>query len=228
MVVSPCYPAVPVAESPVRERRKRRPPGQVRTDLVNAARELFAERGYAGASTREIASRAKVSEALLFRHFGTKAQLFDETVIQPFRDFVGEFVESWEQYSAADRTVEETCHDFINGLYQLLHEHREIVVALTVAHADDIDIVGGEGAGVGAELSNVLSRLERLVNAEIERRDLAGLDPPLTVRVTVGMVMAMALLDEWLFPGPRRPSEARLVHEMTMYMAHGVASRPAG
>jgi len=193
---------------------------------VDAARELFAERGYAGTSTREIASRAKVSEALLFRHFGTKARLFDETIIQPFRDFVGGFVESWEQYSAEDRTVEETCHDFVNGLYQLLHQHREIVVALTVAHAYDIDIVGGDGAGVGTELSDVLSRLEGLVNAEIERRDLHGLDPPLSVRVTVGMVMAMALLDEWLFPGPRRPSQARLVKEMTMYMAHGVASRP--
>ena len=49
-----------------------------RLRLLTAARELFAQRGSRGTTTREIAERAGVNEATLFRHFGTKHQLLDE------------------------------------------------------------------------------------------------------------------------------------------------------
>lgn len=41
--------------------------------ILTAATELFAERGYAGASTRAISERAGVNEVTLFRHFENKA-----------------------------------------------------------------------------------------------------------------------------------------------------------
>ena len=44
-------------------------------ELLARAREVFVERGFAG-STREIARRAGVSEALLFQRHATKADLF--------------------------------------------------------------------------------------------------------------------------------------------------------
>lgn len=40
--------------------------------IIAAAAELFAERGYAGTSTRAIAERAEVNEVTLFRRFGNK------------------------------------------------------------------------------------------------------------------------------------------------------------
>ena len=52
-------------------------------DLLEAALELFSERGYAGATTREIAQRADTNEALLFRHFTSKAQLFERVHVGP-------------------------------------------------------------------------------------------------------------------------------------------------
>jgi AcrR family transcriptional regulator len=44
--------------------------------IVEAAVQLFAQRGFKGTSTRDIAELAKVNEATLFRHFGKKADLF--------------------------------------------------------------------------------------------------------------------------------------------------------
>jgi AcrR family transcriptional regulator len=44
-------------------------------DLLARAREVFVERGFAGA-TKEIARRSGVSEALLFQRYATKADLF--------------------------------------------------------------------------------------------------------------------------------------------------------
>jgi len=46
--------------------------------LLEATLELISEKGYLGASTREIASRAGVSELTLFRKFGKKEKLFEE------------------------------------------------------------------------------------------------------------------------------------------------------
>ncbi|MFD6160707.1 TetR family transcriptional regulator [Nocardia sp. NPDC060256] len=44
--------------------------------ILAAAQELFAERGYARATVRDIAARAGVNQALLFRYFGNKDELF--------------------------------------------------------------------------------------------------------------------------------------------------------
>ncbi|MFN3505333.1 MAG: TetR/AcrR family transcriptional regulator, partial [Caldimicrobium sp.] len=44
--------------------------------LLKAALELFSEKGYLGATTKEIAQRASVSELTLFRHFKNKENLF--------------------------------------------------------------------------------------------------------------------------------------------------------
>lgn len=44
--------------------------------ILQVATELFAHRGYEGATTREIAKRAKVNEAIIFRHFPTKEDLY--------------------------------------------------------------------------------------------------------------------------------------------------------
>jgi len=43
--------------------------------ITEAARELFIKRGYRGTTTREIASRAGVSEVTVFRKFGSKKNL---------------------------------------------------------------------------------------------------------------------------------------------------------
>lgn len=50
-------------------------PEETRTRILGAAREVFSEKGSRGSTTREVADRAGVNEATLFRHFGTKVAL---------------------------------------------------------------------------------------------------------------------------------------------------------
>ena len=49
---------------------------QSRERLLAAASILFAERGFAGTTTRDIAERAGVDAALIVRHFGSKVGLY--------------------------------------------------------------------------------------------------------------------------------------------------------
>ena len=51
-----------------------------KTDIVEAAKLVFCEKGYDGAGTREIAERAGVNVALIARYFGSKEGLFVEAI----------------------------------------------------------------------------------------------------------------------------------------------------
>jgi AcrR family transcriptional regulator len=54
-----------------------RPAGRATRDAIeDAAKELFDEHGYDGASVRAIASKAGIDPALVIRHFGSKEELF--------------------------------------------------------------------------------------------------------------------------------------------------------
>jgi len=50
---------------------------ETRGKIIAAARELFELNGTRGTTTREVAERAGVNEATLFRHFGSKRALLD-------------------------------------------------------------------------------------------------------------------------------------------------------
>jgi TetR/AcrR family transcriptional regulator, transcriptional repressor of aconitase len=49
-----------------------------RRAIVAAAVPLFARKGFAGTTTKELAEAAGISEALLFRHFPSKKHLYEE------------------------------------------------------------------------------------------------------------------------------------------------------
>ncbi|MEB4208286.1 helix-turn-helix domain-containing protein [Mycobacterium sp. 94-17] len=63
--------------SPATGRRGKMPTGraEVAAAILEAATDLFAERGPAATSIRDIAARCNVNHGLVFRHFGTKEQL---------------------------------------------------------------------------------------------------------------------------------------------------------
>ncbi len=48
---------------------------ETRARILNATRQIFERNGTRGTTTREVAERAGVNEATLFRHFGSKAAL---------------------------------------------------------------------------------------------------------------------------------------------------------
>jgi AcrR family transcriptional regulator len=67
------------ARTPIAEAATPDPdPTQVR--ILAAARELFAQRGFAGAGTRDIAAAAGVNQGLIAYHFGGKDALFQAVV----------------------------------------------------------------------------------------------------------------------------------------------------
>ena len=55
-----------------------------RKQIINVALTLFAEKGFSGTRTREIAELADVSETLIFQHFKTKEDLYRAALTELF------------------------------------------------------------------------------------------------------------------------------------------------
>ncbi|WP_231104969.1 TetR/AcrR family transcriptional regulator [Haloechinothrix halophila] len=90
------------------KRRGRRPGGSdTKGALIDAAREVFAESGYDGATVRGIAQRAGVDAAMVNHWFGSKEGLFAEAVLRlPFspKDLVAQLLNG-DQDTLGERIV---------------------------------------------------------------------------------------------------------------------------
>ena len=64
---------------------------RARTRLLAEAERIFAEKGYAKASTREICAAAGLNAAAIHYHFGGKEGLYRETLLGPIRQITAPF-----------------------------------------------------------------------------------------------------------------------------------------
>src|SRR5215211_1792471 len=62
-----------------------------REAVLDAAVEVFAQYGFSGASTEEIAAKAGISQPYVFRLFGTKKELFKAVIGRCFRETLETF-----------------------------------------------------------------------------------------------------------------------------------------
>lgn len=63
---------------------KKRDAAATRQNIIDAAQQEFAQRGYDGAGLREIAKNAGINVALINRYFGSKEGLFEQSVMPHF------------------------------------------------------------------------------------------------------------------------------------------------
>jgi AcrR family transcriptional regulator len=64
-------------ETKLDESRSSRPDGKrVRQNIIDAARALFADKGYSGAKVEEIVVRARTTKPMIYYYFGSKERLF--------------------------------------------------------------------------------------------------------------------------------------------------------
>lgn len=90
---------------------------ETRERIIRAATKLFAKRGFAATTTRDIARLAKVNDALIYYYFGRKQDLYWTVLEEARRD--SQFMES----------LRETLHNETNGqvavakLFDCIVEH---------------------------------------------------------------------------------------------------------
>lgn len=117
-----------------------------RAAVLDAALEVFADSGFAGASTEDIAKRAGISQPYVFRLFGTKKELFKAVVARCFRETLEAF-----QRAAEGKRGEEALQAIGESYAQLLLPDRTRLRAQMQAYAacGDPEIAAVVRAGYG-------------------------------------------------------------------------------
>lgn len=76
--------------------RVTKPPDERRAEIVAVTRTLFAERGIAKTSIKDVAERVGVARGLIYYYFADKDELVDAVL----EDYIAEFVESIRRWDA--------------------------------------------------------------------------------------------------------------------------------
>ncbi len=99
--------------------RKRKTPTTAEKILA-AAEQLFGQHGYDGTSMRDVAQKAGVNKALVFYHYGSKAELFD-TIINRYYTAHRETIERSLARSRGE--PRERVHQLIDDYLDFIESH---------------------------------------------------------------------------------------------------------
>jgi AcrR family transcriptional regulator len=200
----------------------RRPRGEPRRLLLDAARQLFARQDYRSTTTREIAEAAGVTEHLLFRNFGSKAALFREALVLPFTTFVEEFRRTWGSVVHEEADEEQLTRSFVVQLYDIFSEHRGLVVTLLTSEGMSDDEASDAGI---ADVSRAFAVLRQISAEGMQLRGIRSEHPDLAAYSTVAMIAGMVAMRSALF-GTEQPSRDAVIEELTQASLHRFRESP--
>ncbi|GIW71191.1 MAG: hypothetical protein KatS3mg102_0733 [Planctomycetota bacterium] len=206
-----------------RRPRKRLPAAQRRALTLERVKELFARRGFAGSTSRQLARAAGVNEALLYRMFGTKQGLFAALIEREIAQ-AGEAI--FEREAAARGDDEGVFGTVARELLKRLEADPAFFRLMLYSGLEEHEL---------AEMfyQARVKRLNGFLADYVRRRQREGafrseLDPELLALTFIGMVVHYALAVQ-IFGREefRRPPE-QVARSCVGVLLEGVRSRPAG
>jgi AcrR family transcriptional regulator len=190
-----------------------------RDRLIKAAISVMADKGIVGATTREIASLAGVSEVTLFRHFQTK-ELLLEAVSQRISVLQIEALTNQDEWT---QDLQRDLLHFAQIFDSVLEEH-EALVRMFIGEAKRHP----EGAMRVFQQAAALKR-EKLVDylqTGVERGDIrSDLDLPLAVDLFTGMLLA-GMLRRHTAPIVRSYDRDRYIQSCVDLFVRGISQSP--
>lgn len=197
-----------------------------RQQILQIAMKLFSQHGFRGTTTKEIAQAAGVSEAMVFRHFANKEELYN--AILDFKACTGSVNDPCELLAEAikrkdDRAVFE---ELANAMMQHHEKDTEFLRLLTHAALE------------GHQLTKMfweryVRRMYEFLGGYIRERQADGsfrdVDPLVVVRAFIGMVIHHSLNNN-LWDTQRSLldiSNEQAAHEFTNILLQGITKIPA-
>ncbi|GAC1305325.1 MAG: TetR/AcrR family transcriptional regulator [Vulcanimicrobiaceae bacterium] len=158
---------------------------ETRGRILAAARELYASRGSRGTTTREVAVRAGVNEATLFRHFGTKGQLL--TAMLDHYSAVHAFPEMLERVRALP-TIEEQLRELGRACIESMKRKEDLI---KVSMAEELINPDGHTCAWQAPTAARM-RLGEYFAERVEAGTLRG-DPQLLARAFMSLFFSFVM-----------------------------------
>jgi len=94
-----------------------------RRQILDAARRVFAEKGFSATRVSDIASKAGVSQGTIYWYFKSKEELF----MAVFEEWVSELVPTYVEFAAAPGTVEEKVRYYLKSAAEVLADSEDLL-----------------------------------------------------------------------------------------------------
>jgi len=207
------------SESTPRE-RKRRSGNELRQTILEIAREEFKRRGVARATVEEIARKAKVTETQVYRYFGSKTELFRESIFNPLDQHLLKFLIREMSAGSRNETFYEAVLRDHRGLQRFIAEHSDLIAALVFAEKYS------EGSTQGIRAINSLEAY--LTHAADQQAKLTPgrprVDTELMVRACFAAVLGTVLFKDWVFP--KAGDDRRWENAVSTLLVDGMGNTP--
>lgn len=192
-----------------------------REQIIDAARRVFEQSGFDGARTRDLAAAAGVNEALLYRHFGSKEELFEAAVAAPLEDAVGKLVELSgeppEVFDTSGAVMYERTYQFLDDLLEVMDEIGPLLGVVLFGQADRAMEYFRN------RIDPSLKAIEHVVEANLSAWRHEKFDVSLLVRLTVGMTWFLGTADRL---SGRTRDRAATAGAITSMLLQGVGANP--
>jgi AcrR family transcriptional regulator len=197
--------------------KRRRSAQESRHRLVQAARDEFRRFGFSGATTAAIARAAETSEAHLFRHFPTKAELFREAVFEALNEHFSAFNTRYGTDIEATPNIRRQARRYISELQIFLREHSSLLLSLIAAQTFALDALTGK-----TEIDSLKAYFKR--GSALMRKRVHGtpkVDPNLLVRVSFAAVLGCVIFRDWVCPAGTA-SDAQINDAIIDFIIEGI------
>jgi len=151
-------------------------------DTIRAvATTLFAMKGFAATSTREICQEAGVTKPVLYYHFGNKEHLYKEIIFDAFNDYIKEL----DRCASGEGSVTDRLKRVLATIFQFTMkcpDQAKLAFRMVFAPEEACPVVNL------VELAEIDEKLiEKVVEQGIKRNELEG-DPHQMSHALIGMV----------------------------------------
>jgi AcrR family transcriptional regulator len=189
--------------------------------ILDAAVSVIAERGYAGATTAEIAKRAGVTEMTLFKYFPAKAKFLEalpglvaERILRPL------LLASLDAFRSAEAEG-----DLRGGLETVLRDRIALFAGQPELFKAALDLLLHQGVESRTRLLGAFTEVLAYADAFHERQAAQGryrsADPAFASRTTLALILGYSLMG-LLFPDGKEDGD--LPARLAELLVHGLAS----
>lgn len=185
---------------------------QRREQLLEIARELFAERGIEGTSVEEIAARAGVSKPVVYEHFGGKEGAYAVVVDREVQNLHGAIRTALTTPDASPRELLE------RGAMALLDYIDQSPDGFRILNRDFP--IGQTTGSFASILSDIAVQVEDLLESNFER---LGYDPQFTGLYAQALVGLVAMTGQQWLARNREPDRLILARHLINLAWNGMA-----
>jgi len=206
----------------------RLPADERRRQLIEVSIDLFARKGFAGTTTKEIAAAAGVTEAIIFRHFATKQDLYTAIVEHMCsRAETADWLRGAE--SLMERNDDEGLFRYLmKGILDFTQADRryERLILFAALEGNELALMHHNAtSGVGQALIDYIGRRQR-------EGAIVSADPHLVISALVGVVKFYAAR-KYLFGcgeqgGDQRIEDYRAIDDLVRIILNGIRTEKTG